>query len=853
MFNFDRYSQLFSSVGEGRRRRRAFLTSVLLHLLALLALIAFILFPRLQRPQEKYLVLEVGTPALASTFTNAAAADANAPVSDQVDVAAENLGVTQSAEAPEAAGAENPVEASEQAAFDASSDSTEQAAASSQTEETPSLAEPLVVPVEQPVATAPQESQPVVEPVEEAVSEVTAVPIEEAVTPVNEIVEAPEFSENTEFELDTPLEVNQEAVSALIQAQEALTSTEVADAPLATEISDQAAAQLINLQESLLQEPEDAQAEQVATETEATEAEQASVTLGETADEETEVVDVITEDPVEAETAATEEVVEPVEAPIEEATASTDNPQTEEQTATAPDLSEGLSASPEITEQSNRLSAASRLNSLRDMFRNTPNEEFTPPEPEEVVEEVVETETIAPSQMFVVPMDAPPTPEEQEVVETPAEDVVEAPEVTEVPVEEVVEEAEVVEPVVLTTQPLEETMRPLADIMNVQPGDVSGIGLATENPSSEASETPSDASESAEGNPEVLVFSEDNNANSNSENVEGDNLTGSANVPAETAPEGGTDSIARQTGEPTDNPDPDALGLAAGPDGSLFPTGAPLPPEPFTMTKERPLAVMTDNVFGYPQSGFRETSTVFEMPVEGGLTRLMMIFDKDTPARVGPVRSARDYFLDVSDGLGSVLVHVGGSPSALARIERNGTQTFDALSSALFARDNSRNAPYNLYSLGGDIRREMTRIGWNRVDSIRGIIYKPDDALPDSTSKTIRFSREYSSGFRYVQNLASYQWVRNGQDAVDSSGVAVKMDAVVLATTAASVIPGDSAGRLNVNTRSGLATLYIQGKAIDGQWSSSGGFSFISNEGERIDLSPFKTWVTFIPPWASVN
>ena len=868
MFNFDRYSQLFSAEGQARRRRRAFLTSVLLHLLAFLALLAFILFPRFQRPQESYLVIDVGTPALSSNFVNAAAADANAPSSDQVDVAAEALGVTQSAEAPEAAGAENPVEVSDSAAFEATSESTEEAAASSESQEDVALSAPLPVPQPvQPVEAAPQIAQPVTEPVPDPVDEVTAVPIEEAVVPENVIEEAPDFSENIETEIDTPLETNQEAISALIEASESLSTPDETEAPLATEISVDAAQQLINLQESLLVQPDSAQPVQVESEPEVAETEQASVSIGENALEEVEPVDVVTEETVEATTAVVEEVVEASES-VEEEVASTDDPQTEEQTATAPDLSAGISASPEITEQSNRLSAAALLNNIRDRVRNTPNEEFTPPRAEEEPVEVVETPNIAPSTMFLAPTEAPPIPD-AEVVETPAEEVVEAPEVLEPPVEpieevveevvepiEVTEEVEVVEPIepiVLTAQPLEEIMQPLADIMNVQNAAVTGIGLATENPTSEASETVSDASESAEGNPEVLAFSEDNNENSNSENVEGDNLTGSANVPAETAPEGGTDSIPRQTGEPTDNADPDALGRAAGPDGSILATGAPLPPEPFSMTKERPLAVMTDNVYGYPQNGLRETSTVFEMPVEGGLTRLMLIFDKDTPARVGPIRSARDYFLDVSDGLGSVLVHVGGSPSALARIERQGTQTFDGLRSGLFARDNSRTAPYNTYSAGGDIRREMTRLGWNRVESIRGVIFKPDDELPEVVSKNIRFSREYSSGFRYVQNLASYQWVRNGRDAVDANGVAVKTDAVVLATTAASVIPGDSAGRLNVNTRSGLATLYIQGKAIDGQWSSQGGFSFVSNEGERIDLSPFKTWITFVPPWATVN
>lgn len=808
MFNFDRYSQLFSNVDQGRRRRRAFLTSLLLHLLALLALLAFILFPRFQRPDESYLVIDVGTPALSSEFVNAAAADANAPSSDQVDVASDQLGVTQSSEAPEAAGAENPLVESTDAAFEAVSDSSEQAAASSDSQDA-QLAEPLAQ------AIPTQVSQPLSEPILDAVNEVTAVPIEDAVIPENIIEEAPDFSENIETEIDTPLEVNQEAISALIQAQESLNSQNNAEAAEATEISEDAAQQLINLQEALLQ-ADNSQQEEVS---ETAESEQASVTLGEATPQETVSVDVVTEETVEVTTAELEPTTTSNDAP---------NEVVEEEPATAPDLSEGITASPEIEAQSERLSAASRLNNLRQLFSNRDNEEFTPPEPEEIPEEVVEADAIAPNLLGLATTPAPETPIEEDVTETPTEAI-----------EEVVE---AVDPVVLTDRPLEETMRPLADIMNVQNAAVSDIGRASDNP----------ASESAAGNPDVLVFSEDTNENSSAENVEGDNLTGSANVPAETAPEGGTDSIARQTGEPTDDADPNALGLAAGPDGSLIPTGAPLPPEPFRMTKERPLSVMTDNVYGYPQNGLRETSTVFEMPVEGGLTRLMLIFDRETPTRVGPIRSARDYFLDISDGLGSVLVHVGGSPSALARIERNSTQTFDGLgNSPIFARDNSRSAPYNLY--GSGMRQEMSRLGWSRQTNIQGVIYKPSDDLPESSSNSVRFSGQYSSGFRYVRNLASYQWVRNGRDAVDANGVAVKMDAVVLATSAASVIPGDQAGRLNVNTRSGFATLHIQGKAIEGQWNSRGGFSFVSNEGEAIDLTPFKTWVMFVPPWASVN
>ena len=296
------------------------------------------------------------------------------------------------------------------------------------------------------------------------------------------------------------------------------------------------------------------------------------------------------------------------------------------------------------------------------------------------------------------------------------------------------------------------------------------------------------------------------------------------------------------------------LGAAASPDGSLTPTGVPAAPTPFSTTLERPLNVILDNVRGYPQIGLREASAVFEMPVEGGLTRLMSMYDRATPSRVGPVRSARDYFHSLSENMNGVMVHVGGSPSALAQIANSSTPTLDAFASGdLFSRDNARSAPYNLYSSGSALRQALNRLNLNRSRVLSGTIFRPDDTALPSSEISVRFSGSYSSGFRYSPELNLYRWVRNGQNASDASGEAVFVDAVVVARVSATPIPADPAGRLYIPMTGGEATLHLRGKAIPGRWSPQGGFSFTSAQGQAVNLAPFKYWVLFAPSYANVS
>jgi len=296
-----------------------------------------------------------------------------------------------------------------------------------------------------------------------------------------------------------------------------------------------------------------------------------------------------------------------------------------------------------------------------------------------------------------------------------------------------------------------------------------------------------------------------------------------------------------------------ALGLAASPSGSELPSGSPAQPrEPYARQLDRPLAVLVDNVGGVPVSGLRPASLVFELPVEAGLTRLMLVFDRADPERVGPVRSAREYFVELAARLDAVLVHDGGSPGALAAIAASPVPTLSAYSRGeLFSRGDGR-APYNLFSAGDALRAAVNRLDLGRGRTVAGTIYRAPLEAPEVAEVSVRFGGGYATAFRFERGLNAYRWLRDGTLAADAAGEAVLVDAVLIGAVEARPFPNDPEGRLSIPLRGGPATLYLGGRAVAGRWElrDALGVRFVTDAGEAVDLAPFKTWVALTPAYA---
>ena len=96
--------------------------------------------------------------------------------------------------------------------------------------------------------------------------------------------------------------------------------------------------------------------------------------------------------------------------------------------------------------------------------------------------------------------------------------------------------------------------------------------------------------------------------------------------------------------------------------------------------KQRPVGIMIENhKEARPQSGLTSSDVVYEAVAEGGITRFLSIFYCNNAKVVGPIRSARTYFLDFVSEYGSspLYVHVGGAnqdgpADALSQIENYG-------------------------------------------------------------------------------------------------------------------------------------------------------------------------------------
>jgi len=212
-------------------------------------------------------------------------------------------------------------------------------------------------------------------------------------------------------------------------------------------------------------------------------------------------------------------------------------------------------------------------------------------------------------------------------------------------------------------------------------------------------------------------------------------LAGAAAPPAPSTAAGSGEIAALGTTPPSAAPTAEATPTPAlstptpSPTATQLPTPTPTPapvlvPAPLTgrlvpaaVAQRHPIAVMVDDLGpARPQSGFSAASVVWQAPAEGGIPRYMMVFQEGTPGDVGPVRSARYYYIAWAAELRAVYAHAGGSPQALATLRAKGQGQLvfnaDEFRWALsFRRVPTRFPPHNLYTTGRQLRALVKATG----------------------------------------------------------------------------------------------------------------------------------------------
>lgn len=153
--------------------------------------------------------------------------------------------------------------------------------------------------------------------------------------------------------------------------------------------------------------------------------------------------------------------------------------------------------------------------------------------------------------------------------------------------------------------------------------------------------------------------------------------------------------------------------------------------------KHRPLGVMIENhEEARPQSGISSSDVVYEAVAEGGITRFLVVFYCQDAGTVGPVRSARTYFLDFISEYGDypLYAHVGGANTpgpadALGQIGTYGWNAYNDINQfsvgfPTFWRDYDR--------LGRNVATEHTMYSatqklWEYAEKERGLTFENEE------------------------------------------------------------------------------------------------------------------------------
>ena len=290
---------------------------------------------------------------------------------------------------------------------------------------------------------------------------------------------------------------------------------------------------------------------------------------------------------------------------------------------------------------------------------------------------------------------------------------------------------------------------------------------------------------------------------------------------------------------------------------------------------QRPLAVMINNhLDARPQSGLVDADLVYEIVAEGGITRYLAFFMTNTPEKIGPVRSTREYYLVLVKELGdAMLMHIGWSPQALEAIETWPVRSLGR-GGAAFWRDQDRiNAgiaiEHTAYVNGKDLRVLGDNLGWEGVGDFT--VYKFKDDGPVDTSQTCLvgecdklitidfwYKGDYTGMFSY--DRTSNEYVRySGYDSSDKpiplldqeSKTPVKVKNLIVQFVREDSIAGDDKSRLTYElTGSGKAKLFIDGKAVPATWSKADRDSrtmFYDESGTEIAFNRGKFWISIVP------
>lgn len=274
-----------------------------------------------------------------------------------------------------------------------------------------------------------------------------------------------------------------------------------------------------------------------------------------------------------------------------------------------------------------------------------------------------------------------------------------------------------------------------------------------------------------------------------------------------------------------------------------------------------PIAVMIDeHTAARPQSGLSKASVVYESLAEGGIPRFMAIFATTTNLGVvGPVRSARPYFVRYAAEYNAAMVNAGGSPDAL-NIMKSLKLVNLAGTKGPYAKYFYRaygGGVHGLYTNGTKLAAAMTQAKHNKAGSFpawKFVNDTPTSRRPlgvHGANIDLGYGQSYKIKYVYDRKQNAYLRTTGYYKQTDrQTGKQIAVKNIILLTVPKEIVL-DRKGRLDLHTLGVDKGVLLQnGKAIPITWkkmSNKARTIFKDSKGREISLVRGNTWITVVP------
>jgi hypothetical protein len=282
-----------------------------------------------------------------------------------------------------------------------------------------------------------------------------------------------------------------------------------------------------------------------------------------------------------------------------------------------------------------------------------------------------------------------------------------------------------------------------------------------------------------------------------------------------------------------------------------------------------PMAIMVDdNTVARPQSGISTASIVYQAYADGGEDRYMFVFQEGTATDIGPVRSARPYYVSWADEYKALYGHFGGDANSLRVVipaNAKNIYNMDDLNGGAcpYHRIDTRAAPHNAYTNTAALISCAAQKGYPATyQNLPTRTFKDDEPTaqrPASQTVSITY-RTGIVGYQYDPASDSYLRMIGGAPEVDpANGNKVYARTVVIMYQVYGNDPNalDEASRPYVfNVGSGKATIFMEGQAITATWkktSTTALTRFYDSSGHEIPFVRGEIFMQSIPTGTAVS